>query len=212
MGVHVSKLWGDRGWKWHEPALLSWRILPKTPVLLVHALRLINKSPSIYLQHFSNCYFYTVSPQSYLCYHLRAESLPSQAPPELSLLIFKTHSLLGPFGFQSQMLLGFVFLMWVPLSGVSGVGSGLLPSMNLPCSSLLQTVPHVCLAPDHISAVSTLYDVVSTFSCGDAVLSVFRSFSRSFTLVWILLSSCIYEMSELKILQLCHFPWKSLPI
>lgn len=62
--------------------------------------------------------------------------------------------------------------------------SASFPSLCLQCSS---TIPQVCLGPDHISALATLFDMASsTFSYGESVLPVFETFSGLFILMWVL--------------------------
>ena len=69
---------------------------------------------------------------------LRARTVSYHPPAPLELLVFKIpgvklHCLLGPSGFQSQMLWGFIFLMWVP--GVPSMGVCSTP-LSAPITSL----------------------------------------------------------------------------
>lgn len=67
-----------------------------------------------------------------------------------------------PFGFQSQMLWEFVFTLWVLHPGVPDMGSAPFPSLHMGHPSLPWIVLQVCLSPDDISTLSTLFDVATS--------------------------------------------------
>lgn len=118
----------------------------------------------------------------------RDSALPSL--PELSLLTFKFH----PSGFQSLILQGFIFFMWVPCAwGASGGRSAPLSSLHLLCPFIHQIAPWVCVVPDYMPALPTLFNMAPSLNLAvKFVLLLFRSFSGLLTLMWVL-SSCIHE-------------------
>ena len=93
-----------------------------------------------------------------------------------------------------------------PMPELSGVRVCFF-SPHLRCLSFLWSVSQGCLALVHSSVLHTFSEMVSSlhFECGKFVLLVFGSFSGLFILSYLVVSM---GCGTLRILQLCHLPWK----
>ena len=115
----------------------------------------------------------------------------------------------GLFGFQSQMLWGFVFSMWVLWPGVLGTRVCFFISSGLRYPSLPWIVMQVYLVLDCISALPTLFKVATSLH-----LAVKNLFFKSSVVFWVIYTGvdaillCLGG-GELRIFLLCHLPWKS---
>lgn len=137
------------------------------------ALKLVNNSASHMPRHFSNCWFYALSPWAFFSCCLLKGWHSLQVLSELSLLIVNVQVLspcwLYEFtnfslsGFQSQMLWGFIFPTWVYQC------EGLFLSHVYTCISFplihnstgsFSSPP--CLCPSYLLR----YGLFPTFSCG----------------------------------------------
>lgn len=148
--------------------------VPGEGALPAYVLKLVNKSPSDIPQAF----FQTAAPLLYLhemfiVLSLLGQRLSFQGSPRAHLIDFLKFQVLSlanyknllnqtPLFLETNIMGTYLPCSCSPCLGYLVLGSVFFPSFCLWCSSLLWTVIQLHLALDHVYALSTLFDVVSS--------------------------------------------------